>query len=123
MSTKRLGAALFEVARAAAGFIRRSLSRKIGHRAQIGWALEQSPCVMAPAVLAVLEGRGSYDQLNLQEQAIVGARWAKSIEETRKNLRLGHILAAQGRDVVELDDQGAMVVRKSRAVRPVHPKS
>lgn len=114
--TKHLGAVLIEVARMAAGFMSRSLPQQIGHWALIARELMQRPGFMAPAVQAVLKGRGSYDLLNAQEQAFVRAQWAKKIEGTRKNLRLDRILAAQGREVIDLDDQGAVIVRNSRAV-------
>jgi hypothetical protein len=71
----------------------------------------------------VLEGRGGYDKLNVQEQAIVRANWAEGIEAARKGLRLDRILAAQGREIVELDAKGEVSVRKPRAVRLVRPKS
>lgn len=121
-SPMRLDAELTEAARAAAGSMSRSLSQQISHWARIGRELERSPGITAPAIRAVLEARGDYDQLNMQEQAIVRARWAEGIEETRKNLRLDHILAAQGREVVELDAQGEVTVRRLRAVRLVRPK-
>lgn len=121
-SPMRLDAELTEAARATAGSMSRSLSQQIGHWARIGRELERSPGVTAPAVQAVLEGRGGYDQLNVQEQAIVRAHWAEGIEENRKNLRLDRILAAQGREVVELDGQGEVTIRKPRAVRLIKPK-
>lgn len=121
-SPMRLDAELTEAAGATAGSMSRSLSQQIGHWARIGRELERSPGVTAQAVQAVLEGRGGYDQLNVQEQAIVRANWAEGIEETRKNLRLDRILAAQGREVVELDAQGEVTVRKTRAARLVSPK-
>lgn len=121
-SPMRLDAELTEAARAAAGTMSRSLSQQIAHWARIGRELERSPGVTTPAVQAVLEGRGSYDLLNVQEQAIVRANWAEGIEETRKNLRLDRILDAQGREVVELDRQGEVTVRKPRAARLLRPK-
>lgn len=51
-----------------------------------------------------------YDQLTPGEQATVRARWAEEIEAARKALRLDLILAAQGREVVELDAQGNVKV-------------
>lgn len=118
----RLDAELTEAARATAGTMSRSLSQQIAHWARIGRELERSPGVTTPAVRAVLEGRGGYDLLNVQEQAIVRANWAESIEETRKNLRLDRILDEQGREVVELDRQGEVTVRKPRAARLLRPK-
>lgn len=118
----RLDAELTDAARATAGSMSRSLSQQIAHWARIGRELERSPGVTIPAVQAVLEGRGGYDHLNVQEQAIVRANWAERIEETRKGLRLDRILSDQGREVVELDAKGEVTVRKPRAVRLVRPK-
>lgn len=120
-SPMRLDAELADAARATAGSMSRSLAQQIAHWARIGRELERSPGVTAPLVQAVLEGRGGYDQLNVQEQAIVRANWAEKIEETRKGLRLDRILAAQGREVVELDAKGDVTVRKPRTVRLVRP--
>jgi hypothetical protein len=121
-SPMRLDAELTAAARATADSMSRSLSQQIAHWARIGRELERSPGVTAPAVQAVLEGRGGYDQLNVQEQAIVRANWAENIEETRKSLRLDRILAAQGREIVELDAKGEVAVRKPRTVRLLRPK-
>lgn len=120
-SPMRLDAELTDAARATAGSMSRSLAQQIAHWARIGRELERSPGVTAPAVQAVLEGRGGYDQLNVQEQAIVRANWAEKIEETRKGLRLDRVLAAQGREVVELDAKGDVTVRKPRTVRLIRP--
>lgn len=120
-SPMRLDAELTDAARATAGSMSRSLSQQITHWARIGRELERSPGVTAPAVQAVLEGRGGYDHLNVQEQAIVRANWAERIEEMRKGLRLDRILPVQGREVVELDTKGEVTVRKFKAVRLIRP--
>jgi hypothetical protein len=62
------------------------------------------------AVQAVLDGAEDYDSLNVQEQLIVRATWAKRIDATRSELRLDLMLAEQGREVVELDADGVVVV-------------
>ncbi len=120
-SPMRLDAELTDAARATACSMSRSLAQQIAHWARIGRELERSPGVTAPAIQAVLEGRGGYDKLNVQEQAIVRANWAEKIEETRKGLRLDRVLAAQGREVVELDAKSEVSVRKPRTVRQVRP--
>lgn len=121
-SPMRLDAELTDAARATAGSMSRSMAQQIAHWARIGRELERSPGVTAAAVQAVLEGRGGYDQLNVQEQAIVRANWAEGLEEARKGLRLDRILPAQGREVVELDAKGEVAVRKTKAVRLVRAK-
>lgn len=62
-------------------------------------------------VHSVLRGAGNYDALSIQGQALVRVQWAKRIEKARSSLRLDHILTRQGREVVELDADGAVVVR------------
>lgn len=69
------------------------------------------------AVQAVLDGRSQYDRLNAHEQASVRAGWAERIEQTRKNLRLDRLLAAQGREIVELGADGKLAVLKPAAAR------
>ena len=96
----------------------RSLSQQIAHRARIGRELERSPGVTVTAVLGVLDGNAGYDDLNVQEQAVVRAEWAERIDKTRSELRLDRLLAEQGREVVELDADGAVVVRNPGRGRP-----
>jgi len=108
----RLDPELTASAKSMAEHMSRSLSQQVAHWARIGRELERSPGVTVSDVKAVLEGRGDYDRLNVQEQAIVRASWAERIEETRKNLRLDQVLAAQGREIVELDAKGHVAVRE-----------
>ncbi|WP_199720642.1 TA system antitoxin ParD family protein [Stagnimonas aquatica] len=110
----RLDAELTAAARSTADSMSRSLSQQIAHWARIGRELERSPGVTVAAVKAVLDGGGGYDQLNVQEQALVRAGWNERIDETRKNLRLDKLLPAMGREVVELNASGQVVVRSPR---------
>ncbi len=118
-SPMRLDAELTAAARTTAGSMSRSLSQQIAHWARIGRELERSPGVTVAAVQAVLDGRGDYDALKVQEQAIVRATWAERIEDTRKSLRLDRVLPALGRKVVELDADGAVTVKKPTRARVV----
>ncbi|ROH86411.1 hypothetical protein ED208_15340 [Stagnimonas aquatica] len=113
-SPMRLDAELTAAARSTADSMSRSLSQQIAHWARIGRELERSPGVTVAAVKAVLDGGGGYDQLNVQEQALVRAGWNERIDETRKNLRLDKLLPAMGREVVELNASGQVVVRSPR---------
>lgn len=114
-SPMRLDAELAAAARATAKTMSRSLSQQIAHWARIGRELERSPGVTVASVQAVLDGHGGYDDLNLQEQAVVRAAWAERIDKKRSELRLDRLLGEQGREVVELDADGAVVVRHPRA--------
>lgn len=71
------------------------------------------PGVTVSAIQAVIEGRGNYDALNSHEQAIARVNWAEQIDQTRKNLHLDRVLAAKGREVVELNPEGNVTVRKA----------
>jgi hypothetical protein len=113
----RLDPELTAAARSTARQMSRSVAQQIAHWARIGRELERSPDVTVAAVQAVLEGRGDYDHLNAREQAVVRARWAERIEQTRTNLRLDRVLAEKGREIVELAQDGTVAVRQSKAAR------
>lgn len=117
-SPMRIDADLAASARSTAKTMSRSLSQQIAHWARIGRELERSPGVTVTAVLGVLDGNAGYDDLNVQEQAVVRAEWAERIDKTRSELRLDRLLAEQGREVVELDADGAVVVRNPGRGRP-----
>ena len=116
-SPMRLDPELAASARSTARHMSRSLSQQIAHWARIGRELERSPGVTVTAVQAVLEGKGIYDVLNTHEQAIVRAGWAERLDVARTGLRLDRVLTEQGREVVELDADGAVVVRDPGGVR------
>ncbi|WP_370304824.1 TA system antitoxin ParD family protein [Sinimarinibacterium flocculans] len=117
-SPMRLDPELAASARPIAKRMSRSLSQQISHWARIGRELERSPGVTVTAVQAVLDGAGDYDALNTQEQALVRANWSERIEKARSGLRLDRLLAEQGREVVELDADGAVVVRNPGGRKP-----
>ncbi len=120
-SPVRIDADLAASARSTTKTMSRSLSQQIAHWARIGRELERSPGVTVTAVLAVLavlDGNAGYDDLNVQEQAVVRAEWAERIDKTRSELRLDRLLAEQGREGVELDADGAVVVRNPGRGRP-----
>lgn len=117
-SPMRVDPELAASARSTAKHMSRSMSQQIAHWARIGRELERSPGVTVTAVQAVLEGAGDYDALNTQEQAIVRGNWAERIEEARNGLRLDRLLMEQGREVVELDAEGAVVVRNRGGGKP-----
>ena len=114
-SPMRLDPELTAAARSSAASMSRSLSQQIAHWARIGRELERSPEITVAAVQAVLDGQGDYDHLGIREQAMVRATWSERIEQTRRNLHLDRVLASQGREVAELDDDGQVKVRKPRA--------
>lgn len=104
---------LAAVARSTAESMSRSLPQQIAHWARIGRELERSQGVGMSSIRAVLDGQGDYDALNSQGQAIVRVNWAERIDEARKSLRLDRVLAAKGREVVDLGSDGEVVVREA----------
>ncbi len=110
-----LDPALLASAQSSAESVNRTVSQQIAHWARVGRELERCPELTASLIQAVTEGRGSYDALNSLEQVMVRADWSERIDSARRNLRLDLILAAQGREVVELDQQGKLVVRTAES--------
>jgi hypothetical protein len=116
----RLEADLTAAARRSADAMSRSLSQQIAHWARIGRELERTPGISAAAVQRVLAGKGGYDTLNVQQQAVVRVHWAERMDATRKGLRLDKTLADKGREVVELDAAGEVVVKAAKPrLRPL----
>lgn len=110
-----LDPALVASAQSSAGSMGRTLSEQMAHWVRVGRELERCPELTASSVQAVIEGHGNYDALNSLEQVMVRADWSERIDTARRNLRLDLILAAQGREVVELDQQGKLVVRTAES--------
>jgi hypothetical protein len=81
----------------------------VAHWARIGRALEASANVSPKAITDVLAGDRRYDDLGIEEQAIVRAEWAERIDERRTSLDLAAVFKAGGRSFVELDDDGRVV--------------
>lgn len=110
-----LDPALMASAQSSAESMGRTVSQQIAHWARVGRELERCPELTASSIQAVIEGRGNYDALNSLEQVMARADWSERIDAARRNLRLDLILAAQGREVVELDQQGKLVVRSAES--------
>ena len=69
--------------------------------------------VSSERVKQVLAGTLGYDELeSSEEQAAVRAMWDRGIKESVKNLRLDLEFAAEGREYVELDEDGRVVIRR-----------
>lgn len=108
----RIDRELYDDASATAEVQSRSTAQQIAHWARIGRAFEASPGVSLERVSRVLDGTLSYDEIDAREQAIVSIEWDRGIEEEIRGLRLDEEFEAEGREYVELDDNGEVVVRR-----------
>lgn len=107
----RIDADLFATASRAAPLMSRSATQQISHWARIGRELEATPNISVERIASVLRGRGEYDDLGLEEQAVVRASWQERMTKLASALRLDQAFAAEGRPYVELDENGEVVRR------------
>ena len=61
------------------------------------------------SVAQVLSGRRSYDDLTVDEQAVVRAEWSELIHSRLAGLDLVSEFAEQGETYIDMDDQGRLV--------------
>ena len=111
MATKpvRIDAEIHAAAERVAGTLSRSVAQQLTHWARIGQHVEAAPSVSHAKIVAVLDGKGSYDDLlNDFEQAAVRAEWAERVESRRRDLNLVEKFEESGQSWVGLDDEGAV---------------
>ena len=89
----------------------RSASQQITHWARIGRELESAVSVSHREIADVLTGRGSYDALSAEQQAVIRAGWIELLDARIRALDLAEEFAGQGRSYVELDESGQVVRR------------
>ncbi len=107
----RIDAELYTAATGVAPLMSRSTAQQIVHWARIGRELEASRDVSIGDVARVLRGTKDYDDLDIEEQAIVRACWNERMTTLAGALRLDQRFTAEGRPYVELDETGAVVRR------------
>ena len=110
-SPTRIDDELYASAKEAGAAMSRSAAQQIAHWARIGRELEAAPSASIRLVGAVLTGEHAYDELSVEEQAVVRAEWAERIAARIKSLDLLRRFADEGRTYVELDDAGHVVRR------------
>jgi hypothetical protein len=110
-SPARIDDELYASAKLVGSVMSRSASQQVAHWARIGRALEASSTISPRAITETLAGDGRYDDLGVEEQAIVRAEWAERMSERREGLDLAAVFAAQGRSYVEVDDDGNVIER------------
>lgn len=111
----RLPSDVYESAAAATLVTSRTVPQQIAHWARLGRELEMSPQLNHRAIARVLAGAGSYDSLGEQEQAIVREQWAERSTAFRDGLDYEAEFTATGESYSELDENGNVVVRRSRS--------
>lgn len=105
----RLDAEIVDAARDVAKTMSRSVAQQISHWARLGRSLESAPGVSAEAIVAVLQGPGSYDQLSAEEQALVRAQQAARVELLRAGLRMDLVKGQNGEAYAELNEHGEVI--------------
>jgi hypothetical protein len=108
-SPMRVDDDLYASAKDAGAVQSRSASQQITHWARIGRELEQSPSVSHRRIQEVLDGAARYDDLTVDEQAVVRSEWAERMDERRRGLDMADVLGVDGDGWVELDDDGDVV--------------
>ena len=107
----RVSRELHETARLASEVTSRSVTQQIEHWARIGREVELASSTSHREVAAVLAGLGAYDDLSVEEQSLVRARWNERIEQRLGSVDLVAEFAEQGATYVEMDDDGRIVRR------------
>ncbi|MCU1602760.1 MAG: hypothetical protein JWO22_3469 [Frankiales bacterium] len=113
----RIDEDVFAAAKVAAIANSRSATQQVNHWARIGKALEASGTIRARDITNVLAGKGSYDDLNSHEQAVVRADWNEQMDAAREHLDLAAEFVAEGAGWVEASSKGTPVKRKSVTAR------
>lgn len=109
----RVSRELHETARLAGEVTSRSVAQQIEHWARVGREVELSSSTTQRALAAALSGHRRYDDLTVEEQSVVRARWVERIDERLSGLDLVAEFAEQGATYVEMDDDGRLVRRSS----------
>jgi len=106
---------LMEAAKTTGAVMSRSAAQQINHWARIGRELENSPSVRHMDVMSVLSGVFSYDDLGTHEQALVRAAWEEELDAASSGVDMAKKFAAAGETWTELDSEGRVVTRGTRA--------
>src|SRR4051794_13628279 len=99
-SPARIDDELYASAKLVGSVMSRSASQQVAHWARIGRPLEASSTVSQKAIAEALSGDRRYDELGVEEQAIVRAEWAERTTERREALDLAAVFASEGRSYV-----------------------
>ena len=110
----RLPADVYDAAVVASEVSSRAVAQQIAHWARIGRELEMSPHVDFRAVSAVVGGATGYDDLDVNEQALVRASWAERMIRMRSELDYAAEFTAAGESYSEVDAEGRLVIHPAR---------
>lgn len=114
----RLDAELLETAKLVGSRQSRSAAQQIAHWARVGREIEASRSMSAHAIAAVLAGRGSYDALDAEDQAVVRAEWTNRVDAVADGIDLASEFTASGRRTwIDIAPDGTIVRRDAAASR------
>ncbi len=103
---------LYAAAKAVARARDRSTAQQIAHWARIGREIEASRTISVGAVEEVLAGRGSYDTLGAEEQAVVRAEWGRRLDAVAEGIDLTERFAREGRHTwIDIGPDGEVLRR------------
>lgn len=107
----RLDADLYTDAAAVAPTTSRSTAQQLSHWARLGREVEATVIISTRrrTVEAVLAGRGAYDKLTGDEQAVVRTAWQERIEDLLERVDVGRQRLNDGKTYLALDDAGNVV--------------
>lgn len=105
----RMNRELFDSAKVAGDVLSRSATQQLEHWARIGREVELGSSLSPQRVADALAGRTSYDDLTVEEQAVVRAEWEVRAGEILANLDLPAQFAATGQTYVDMNDDGQIV--------------
>lgn len=107
----RLDADVYTDAAAVAPTTSRSTAQQLSHWARLGREVEATVIISTRrrTVDAVLAGRGAYDQLTGDEQALVRTAWAERIDDLVDRVDIGRQRHNDGMSYLGLDDAGNVV--------------
>ena len=107
----RLDADVYTDAAAVAPSTSRSTAQQLSHWARLGREVEATVIISTRrrTVEAVLAGRGAYDDLTGDEQAVVRTAWQERIEESLDHVDIGQQRLNNGKTYLALDEAGNVV--------------
>ena len=107
----RLDADVYRDAAAVAPSTSRSTAQQLSHWARLGREVEATVIVATRrrAVEAVLGGRGGYDELTADEQAVVRTAWQDRIDDLVAEVDVGAKRLSEGQTYLALSEDDAVV--------------
>lgn len=107
----RLDPDIYRDAAAVAPSTSRSTAQQLSHWARLGREVEATviTATRRRTLEAVLAGRGTYDELTSDEQAVVRTAWQERIDDLVERVDVGAERLNDGKSFLALDDGGNVV--------------